>query len=199
MPNVGIIGRARVGKDTAGAWFVRERGYKRVALADPLKEAALKLDPIVGTEDDFWAVEGDRLSDVVGFWGWEKAKELPEVRRTLQELGAAIRAIDSEFWLRGALKSVQDANEGGQPAVITDVRYPNEAAALKRAGVRLLHINRPGIAHLDHESEGALGPEDAHFMICNDGTIDAFRDQLRFIADEINHIESARHYGRSYS
>ncbi|WP_206475217.1 hypothetical protein, partial [Dietzia sp. KRD202] len=137
---------ANTGKDTAGEWFVNERGYRRVAFADPLKEAALRLDP---------SVQGQmnaplRLSETVRRVGWESAKDIyPEVRRILQELGSAVRALDENFWLRAALARVQEANETGVPVVITDVRYPNEAASLARAGFKLLHIDRPGIEHLN--------------------------------------------------
>lgn len=196
MGNIGIIGRARAGKDTTGEWFVNNRGYRRIGFADALKEAALKLDPIVGTDDAYRLVEGERLSEAVGFWGWEQAKEEPEVRRVLQELGAAMRAVDEDVWLRAALKKVQAANEAGVPVVITDVRYRNEAAALIRAGFHLLHVNRPGIPQLDHESERDLGPEDARYLVQNDGTVDDLHAQLELIWGEIHAVESARHFAR---
>lgn len=190
--NIGIIGRANTGKDTAGAWFVHQRGYRRVAFADPLKEAALKLDPIVGTDDSDICVEGERLSEVVSFWGWEQAKSEPEVRRILQELGAAVRALDEDFWLRLALAKATKANEQGVPVVITDVRYRNEAASLVRAGFRLLHIDRPGVERMAHASENDLGPEDAHFLVRNDGTVDDLYARLDVIYDEVWALESAR-------
>lgn len=94
--NIGLIGRARAGKDTVGAWLTENRGYERVAFADPLKAAALKLNPI--TEVDATG-EYYRLASDVSEFGWERTKdETPEVRRILQELGASIRTIDPEFW-----------------------------------------------------------------------------------------------------
>ncbi|MDH6625737.1 hypothetical protein M2271_003548 [Streptomyces sp. LBL] len=196
--NIGIIGRARVGKDTAGAWFVDERGYRRVAFADVLKDAALKVDPYV--DYDSWVDhEGDRqehwdmvrLSEVVEDEGWEIAKETPEVRRVLQELGSAMRAVDEDIWIRPVLTKAIEANDAGVPVVVTDVRYPNEVDALKRAGFRLLHINRPGIPHLDHESE-RLGPEAAHYLAQNDGDLPQLHAQLERIWEDIHALESAR-------
>ncbi|KUF18860.1 hypothetical protein [Streptomyces silvensis] len=190
MDNIGILGRAQAGKDTTGAWFV-ERGYARVAFADPLKDAALKMDPIVGTtEYGDYTVD---MSSVVSDLGWEGAKDArPEVRRILQELGAAVRAIDEDFWLRAAMKKVVEANEEGRPVVITDVRYPNESASLARAGFQLLHIDRPGIPHLTHESECALGPEDAHLLVLNDGTQEDLYARLAIIWDEVAARSDAR-------
>jgi hypothetical protein len=190
--NIGIIGRARVGKDTAGKWFVDQRGYRRVAFADPLKEAALRLDPIVDDGNVGYSFSAARLSEVVRGYGWERAKEIGDTRRILQELGASIRSLDEDFWLRLALKKTMDANDAGVPVVITDVRYRNEAEALVRAGFKLLHIDRPGVPHLDHESEGALGPEDAHYMIVNDEDLSWLYSRLEVVYDEVWALESAR-------
>ncbi|PKA37909.1 deoxynucleotide monophosphate kinase family protein [Streptomyces sp. SM8] len=179
LPNIGIIGRARVGKDTAGAWLVENRGYERVAFADPLKEAALRVDPIISAEQDAG------LREVVDLEGWECAKDgYPEIRRFLQELGAAIRTIDEDFWLRAAMKQVVDANDAGHPAVVTDVRYPNEAASLRRAGFVLIYIERPGAPHLDHESEGALTEADADYHLVNDGDVTGLHNAVEFVVED---------------
>lgn len=209
MGNIGIMGRARVGKDTAGQWLVDNRGYRRIGFADALKEAALHLDPVVDmfqTADapyiDRWSEHGvHRMSTVVRReGGWEAAKDnVPEVRRILQELGASIRAIDPEFWLRTALKKVRDANEAGVPVVITDVRYPNEAKSLKAAGFHLMHIDRPGVPQLTHESEGALTSTDADYAITNDGTRELFLSKLQIAVAHIYTDESRRQYARSHS
>ncbi|MFF3312474.1 hypothetical protein [Streptomyces sp. NPDC002952] len=210
MGNVGIIGRARVGKDTAGKWLVDERGYRRVGFADALKEAALKVDPIVhataerssaygygGEVVPVWDAETHYLSDIVRRMGWEAAKdEFPEVRRILQELGASIRALDPEFWLRIALAKTQEANEAGVPVVITDVRYPNEAESLRRAGFHLLHIERPGVPQLDHESEGALTADDADYTVRNDGDVYQFLSMVELFWTRVEQYESRRHSAR---
>lgn len=189
--NVGIIGRARAGKDTAGKFFVDGHGYRRVAFADPLKIAAWKINPI--THAGGWG-EQRRWSDIItGDGSYERAKdEVPEVRRFLQALGATIRDLDEDFWLRQALKKTQEANDEGVPVVITDVRYRNEAASLVRAGFHLLHINRPDVPQLDHESERDLGPEDARYLVQNDGDVAHLGEQLERIWDEIHALESAR-------
>ncbi|MFI6444705.1 hypothetical protein [Kitasatospora sp. NPDC050543] len=196
--NIGIIGRARSGKDTAGGWLVEQRGYQRVALADPLKDAAWRVDPI--THAGFFA-EQRRLSDIIAGPGdWERAKETtPEVRRFLQELGAAIRSIDRDFWLRAALTTADAANEAGRNVCITDVRYPNEADALRDRGWHLLYVDRPGIPHLDHESEGALAAEDADYTIVNAGSVAVYLAAVELFHSRVLDAESARHYGRAHA
>lgn len=203
--NIGIIGRARVGKDTAGAWLVRERGYQRVAFADALKDAALRVDPIITAdewEDEYnpanHGVDEVRLSKHVEEEGWEGAKAWPEVRRFLQELGAAMRQVDPRIWIHAALTEVDAANDIGRPVVITDVRYPNEIEALRARGFHLLYLDRPGIPHLVHESEGALGPEDADYTVMNGGTVVDLEAAVHLFHKRVHDAESARHYGRAH-
>src|SRR5690606_2925967 len=75
-----------------------------------------------------------RLTQVVGNLGWERAKDVPEVRRTLQRLGVAIRELDTGFWLHAAARTIEAALGGGRPVVVTDVRFPNEAEYIRRKG-----------------------------------------------------------------
>jgi hypothetical protein len=195
--NIGIIGRARVGKDTVGKWLVDNRGYERVGFADLLKLAAWKIDPI--TRADFFGPQRRWSDNITGEGSYERAKdEIPEVRRFLQAFGAAIRDIDEDFWLRAALKKVTAANEAGSPVVITDVRYPNEAESLRRAGFHLIYVSRPGVPHLDHESEGALTSADADYSLSNCGSLSGLYIELQAIVDDVYNIESRRQYGRSY-
>ncbi|MFI9123872.1 hypothetical protein ACIGW0_31525 [Streptomyces bikiniensis] len=198
--NIAVAGRARVGKDTVGRYLVETRGYRRVAFADALKEAAWKINPAVfatGEGDGFGAYTVD-LQEAVTDLGWESAKDsVPEVRRFLQELGAAMRAVDPEIWINAVLAKVMEANEQGVPCVITDVRYLNELAEMHRRRWYTIHINRPGVPQLDHESEGAIRPDQTHYMIHNAGTLDDLHRQVDVILEDIDSIESARHYARS--
>lgn len=212
MPNIGIMGLAGSGKDTAGKWLVDNRGYERVAFADPLKEAALKVDPIIGTrveevwdivygewEDHSYTVEV-RLSETVSRIGWDAAKDtFSEVRRFLQELGASIRALDPDFWLRQALATAADVNERfGRPVVITDVRYPNEVDALRDAGWHLVYTDRPGTPRMVHESE-QLTEANADYLVHNDGDRAHFLREVEHFAGKVERFESRRQYARSLS
>jgi hypothetical protein len=125
-------------------------------------------------------------------FGWERAKEEQEVRRILQEFGASVRALDEDFWLRLALKSTQEANEAGVPVVITDVRYRNEAESLRRSGFHLVHIERPGVPQMDHESENSLVPADADFTLFNDGSVRDLQADLEAIWGTVHAHESRR-------
>ncbi|MFG3710115.1 hypothetical protein [Micromonospora sp. NPDC047730] len=180
-PLVGIIGRKRAGKDTFAGRLVEAYGYRRFAFADALKEAALELDPIVTPLDTVQS--SHRLSEVVELIGWEGAKEYAEVRRTLQRYGAAIRRIDPDFWLRRVLAQAE-ANPA--PVVITDVRYPNEAKAIRDRGGYLVRVFRPGQDDSDmHESETALDGYPADRLVLNNGTVDELLAKADAVASRL--------------
>lgn len=182
---VGLSGKKRAGKDTFARVLVEERGFHRVAFADPLREAALALDPIVALGPMFQSIVGEpdarvlRLSQVVEGEGWEAAKERPEVRRTLQRYGVAIREIDPGFWIRAALRTIE-AVPG--PIVVTDVRFPNEAEAISDLGGHVVRVNRPGLASADeHESETALDDYPFDLVVENASTVESFEALAREI------------------
>jgi hypothetical protein len=61
----------------------------------------------------------------------------------------------------------------GGAAVITDVRYRNEAEAVQKAGGILVRIVRPGLTSTDtHSSETELLDYPTDFAVRNSGTAD---------------------------
>lgn len=172
---IGLSGKKRAGKDTVAAYLVEKYGFARVAFADPLRRAALALDPIITAATITGSLRTFRLSDLVGSQGWEAAKEHPEVRRILQRMGVGVRDLDPYFWLHIAAEKIGDMMAARRNVVVTDVRFPNEADYIKRHGF-LVRITRPGLDHADtHESETALDdyPHDAYLI--NDGSVQDLR------------------------
>ncbi|MDJ0462001.1 hypothetical protein [Streptomyces sp. H27-C3] len=189
-PHIALIGRARSGKDTVAARLVTRFAYTRVAFADPLKEMALSIDPVVAYEPSGFGPLPTRLSDVVRRVGWERAKEeFGEVRRTLQRVGQSVREQDAGHWVGLAMDKLDVADAWNLPVVLTDCRYPNEAAALKARGFTLVRITRPQRAAMTmgeiraalHESETALDDYPADVTIANVGTV----DELNSLADTL--------------
>ena len=168
---IGLSGKKRSGKDTVGSRLVEHHGFTRLAFADAMRTAALGVDPIIGhtlAEGDVYVAR--RLSEVVTVSGWEAAKTNPEVRRTLQRLGAAVRAIDPGFWVR--LTMTAAAAVPG-PVVITDVRMPDEAAAIEGAGGLMVRLERPTLTDVDLDiTETALDSWAFPVTIVNDRTVE---------------------------
>ncbi|MCZ9884629.1 deoxynucleotide monophosphate kinase family protein [Arthrobacter sp. B2a2-09] len=177
-PIVGLIGKKRSGKDTFGAALIEAHGFTRVAFADPLRQAALALDPFVGRP----ALPGQlapqkdvRLSDVIETIGWEAAKDyVPEVRRILEAFGTdSIRKLDEGFWVRMAVEKIQ-ATDG--PVVVTDVRFPNEADKIRELGGIVVRIVRPSQEPTGpaHQCETSLDEYCEDMTFYNASTLDDF-------------------------
>ncbi|WP_367140422.1 MULTISPECIES: hypothetical protein [Streptomyces] len=174
--NIALLGRGRAGKDTVGERLVSRWAYTRVAFADPLKEAALSVDPIVTYEPAGYGPLPVRLSAVVKRLGWEAAKDcVPEVRRTLQRLGQAARDQNPDHWVDLAMDKLIVADAWGLPVAVTDVRHINECEALKTLGFTLVRVVRPGAPALGknalHQSETALDDYPVDLTIANAGTL----------------------------
>lgn len=169
---VGIGHVARVGKDTAATALCRDLGFVRLAFADQLKELALEADPLVTPAVkvvNTASGHGHLAWVVAGLGGFDAAKDTyPEVRKFLQRLGVGCRKVfGEEFWIDRLLERA-----AGHPrVVIPDVRFANEAAAIKARGGVVIRINRPGYVAAGHVSETELSDWDFDEEFLNVGSV----------------------------
>lgn len=174
---IGLIGKKRAGKDSFAARLVSRHGFTRLGFADPLKAVLLELNPVVGPGEM-------PLSFLVRRCGWEGAKDSPEVRRLLQVLGTAMRdKVSKMVWLEAAMRKV--ATTPG-PVVISDVRFLNEADAIKAAGGYLVRITREGTGGDRHVSETDLDGYPTEYTISNDGPLEALWAKADAIVADLN-------------
>ncbi|MFE5971419.1 hypothetical protein ACFQ64_04570 [Streptomyces sp. NPDC056460] len=170
VPLVGFAGAARSGKDTA-ADVLLTAGWQRKAFADTVKEMLYALDPLIVEKS--YAEGVTTLRYAVDGYGWETTKGCyPEVRQYLQRLGTeGGRAVLGEnVWVDALFRDF----ETWGPTVITDVRFPNEADAIRARGGLVLLLERPGadpIAQAGHPSENALAGYAFDAVIRNDGAL----------------------------
>lgn len=103
------------------------------------------------------------------------------VREVLQFLGNTVREnLDKDFWV----KSLFINREGD--LIIPDVRYKNEATAVRSRGGILIRVNRPGFNGDGHISETELDNfTDFHYVINNDGNLEELYNKVLAIADDI--------------
>lgn len=158
---IGLCGFARSGKDTLAQQLVANFGFERRAFADPMRDILYKLNPLVITDTGSFE-EGMlypiRLAKLIDQYGWEKAKESNEVRSLLQRLGteAGRDILGDHVWMKQILEKPH-----GPRLVISDVRFPNEAEAIKRRGGVIVRIQREGYGPVNaHESEVAYSEQD---------------------------------------
>ncbi len=183
IPLLGLCGFAQSGKDTVAGLLVDKLGWERVAFADALREVLYALNPIVETTFEpvyeynklepvqHIPVEV-RVQDLVIGQGWDAAKVgYAEVRQLLQRLGteAGREVIDQNLWVRMGEDKIEAA---GKPVVVTDCRFPNEVALIKRRRGHLVWIDRPGVGAANaHASEHSVTSADCDSIIKNDGDI----------------------------
>lgn len=162
---IGLTGYAQSGKDTVADILVKNFGYKRVAFADPIRNLAYEMNPM------FDSIVGEPrfLKDAVDRNGWDEAKQHPQIRRILQNLGVGGRKVFGEdFWVHQAMRQIDSLN-----VVVTDVRFENEANLLRANGGQIWRIKRLGVdAVNEHISEHELDGYKVDQIFVNKGTID---------------------------
>jgi hypothetical protein len=169
---IGLSGYARSGKDTVAGMLIGLHKYDNRSFADPMREALRVLNPLV--KDG-----GYRLRLAVDDYGWDSAKTaFPEIRRLLQVVGTEVgrEMFGEDFWIKQALSDVNIEDK----VVFTDVRFPNEALAIKNMYGEVWRISRPGVVALnDHASENSLDDWDFDHYIFNDSDMENLKVQIR--------------------
>ena len=128
------------------------------SFADPLKIIAIQLFGL--TEKQCYGTDEDKNTQTGIMWG-----NLPNVnhddtmgtmtaREFLQYFGTDIcRHIKPDIWVESCVSRMLES--GTELAIVPDVRFPNEADAIKKAGGKVIRLTR--FPHEDeHESETAL-------------------------------------------
>lgn len=160
---IGVSGYARSGKDTVGRILVESHGFQRRAFADKLKELALALDTHVAA--------------AVASCGWEAAKNDSYVREYLQRLGTSARDIVAQdIWITALFNELNPSSD----YVVTDVRFVNEANAIRGLGGFIWRVNRPGIHAVNsHISEHQMSAYDFDAIIDNDGSLPDLESKIK--------------------
>ena len=174
MRVIGITGKARSGKDTI-AEILREKGYERTALADPLR------DIVKGVFHPSEEEQENREQELENWPGWS-------VRKLLQFIGTELfrKNIAEDVWVRSLLLRTRDSEK---KFVVSDIRFPNEAEALRSAfgdDFTLIRVERPGadgeVGIRGHESEAYTLEGDV--LIQNGGTLDDLRNAVLSLTGE---------------
>ena len=168
---IGLTGAAGAGKDTV-ANMIDAKGHngrqypEYVSFAAPIKGmiASLLLH---------WNIEHHVLTDRI-----LKEQTIAGLgaspRKLMQTLGTewGRNLISETIWLDTAERRIVKALQEGRMAVVTDVRFPNEAQLIHRLGGVVWKIERPGIESVAaHVSEAGLPAELVDRVIDNSGTI----------------------------
>ena len=193
---IGLTGKAGAGKDTAARILVGAVGPRHavmVALADPLKRFCM--DMFGFRESQLWGSSERRSEPPPG-------RQAPAAREALQTLGTEWgRRLDEDVWIRRLLDTaallLDDPSRHGYVAakgvvpalepcawelvVVPDVRFPNEASAIRQARGEVWEVRRhaAGLSEDAHESEAGLPSHLVDRVLENDGDPDLLWRRVR--------------------
>lgn len=158
---IGLTGYARSGKDTVAGiidqlectrWH-NAGACELVSFAAPMKEFCAELFGFSWSQ-----VYGDLKEEPDPRWVRPDGKPLTP-RYALQTLGTEWgRNCDPDLWVKVAMAKALKVHQDGYLAIITDVRFVNEARAVRDAGGVIWRIYRSGRAH-SHASEAEIWSE----------------------------------------
>ena len=166
---IGLTGKAGSGKDTVALMLTRRRllsfgplqeeklsdrihlfkkpGFKQIATGNfgPAFHMAMA-DPLKMIPHILYNVPYDNL------WGEKKEETLPGVktsaRKLLQDMGAYYRKLYTDTWIDLLMRTIDITHKkhpGFLTYVISDVRYDNEAEAVRARGGVVWEIVRPDL------------------------------------------------------
>lgn len=162
MKLIGLIGQARVGKDTVAAHLYREHDFEQTSFAYPMKRMLESAFPGV----DFHGGDREQPIDWLG----------KSPRQLMQTLGTewGRTCIHPDLWVMLTEREIQRARSRQFTGlVVTDVRYHNEADMILRNGGTLIHVVRDTGAKVnDHVSEQHTWDDyPTRLMLDNNGTL----------------------------
>jgi len=156
---VGFCGWKRSGKNVCAS-ALQEHGFVDVPFAGGLKamlKAWLEYNGVTNPEmytDDWYKDHKSRYFSN------------KEFRYAMQTLGTewGREKIGSQFWINGWTRKIQDLDR----ITVSDVRFPDEAEAIRVKGGILIRVRRPSFVNLDeHESEKNMESLKADYEIIN--------------------------------
>lgn len=167
MVLIGLVGRKQVGKDTAADYLCRHYGFIKYAFAQPLKQMCQQL----------FFLSDDQLSDntlkeaIDPRWGRSP-------RQILQVVGTDMfrNHWDVNFWVDHF--GVWVRQQEGAHIVVSDVRFQNEADAIKDRGGLLIQIKRGSAGTGDGHASETQNIKGVDRVIVNDGDLSKLYTQI---------------------
>ena len=139
---VGFVGLIGSGKDTAADFLVNFHGFRRDSFASTLKDAVANVFGWDRIMLEGRTADSRAWREKVDPW-WSRRLNIPHLtpRYILQYWGTEVcrQGFHDDIWIASLENKLQRSSDN---VVISDVRFPNEIAALKRAGGQIFWIQR---------------------------------------------------------
>ena len=162
---IGLCGPAGCGKDTVAYLLHKHGAFHRYTMAKAMKQG---LEVMLGVPMEIW---DDRVAkETVIPWIGKSPRQLAQTLGT--EWGRNL--IHQDIWLRRMLREWDEVRTYVSPRmVVTDVRFDNEAQAIKNAGGTVWKVERPGVtAVAAHVSEKGVSSALIEGVVKNTGSLD---------------------------
>jgi hypothetical protein len=191
MALIGINGYSNSGKDELARSIQKiDPSYENKKFAGKLKQVASILlgEPIKSFEDR------EYKESTLDYCWWtigEHGEHPMTVREFLQILGTEClrNGLHNNVWVNALFADYKPAKLSEyNPSkwVISDLRFPNEARAIKDRGGYIIRIDRPGVKPVNnHPSETALDNWDFDFRIANVSDLVSLEYSADFILKQI--------------
>lgn len=171
---LGLVGPKGSGKTTLANLLVRDRNFRRISFAGPLKMMLRQFLLNQGVQVEFATrmLEGDLKEEPSIYF------EGQSPRHAMQQLGTTWgrEAIGWDIWLNAWKRSVTGSL---QSVIVDDNRFLNEAEAIRSLGGKIIYVNRDAAPHDDeHYSEQELKQIVPDFTIANNGTPEEMLENL---------------------
>ena len=104
-------------------------------------------------------------------------------RWALQHVGTEVmrNAFHQDIWTASMQRRLHAAND----VVVSDVRFANEADAIRAAGGVLVRVSRPGTVAGTHATEALSAAIDVDYELENAGTIEHLETLVRFLVTKL--------------
>lgn len=139
---VAIAGLAGSGKDTAAQYLIHRHHFTKIAFADSLKDMCSAVFGWPRYMLEGVTMESREWREQVDTW-WSTRLQIPHLtpRWVLQHMGTDVlrNHFHDDIWIAALERKLLDCKHG---VVITDLRFPNELAAIKRCGGTAVRVQR---------------------------------------------------------
>jgi len=139
---IGFVGFIGSGKDTAADYLVNFHGYRRESFAGTLKDAVAAVFGWDRTLLEGRTKEAREWREQVDPW-WAERLDLPNLtpRWILQYWGTEVcrKGFHDDIWIASLENKLRSSKDN---IVISDCRFPNEIAAIRRQGGKIYWVQR---------------------------------------------------------
>ena len=184
---IGLGHRARQGKSTAALAFVEAcpiaTDVRLVAFGDALRREVDKMARQTGGFHNLLEL----LREVYAAPSWVRAEFEGKQRTILQWWGTDYRRKqDPDYWVKRLVESLAGLNP--DVAIVQDMRFPNEADAIKGMGgvvIKVTRLGAPDVSVHEHASEAALDNYRGWDYHLQARTVLELKEQVRKVYAEI--------------